>query len=196
MNGLKEHKYRVLIASSNEKFDDVLLSLLPKEEFDPIYVVTSASAARRELHDKSYDLLLVNTPLQDERGINLAVDAAIDTGAGVLLFIDAQWYDEVTAHTEEYGVLTVSKPTKRSVVTHTIRLMCATRQRLKRMEKKAQSFEEKIAEIKTVNRAKLLLMEKEGLSEDEAHKLILREAMDSRLTRQAVAQEIIERLGG
>ena len=189
----KELQMSVLIASSNEKFDRVLLSLLPANEYGPVEVVTSAGAARRKLDHQPFDLLIVNAPLKDERGANLAVDTASETGIGVLLFLDAQVFDEISAKTEEYGVLTLSKPTSKSIVSQSLKLICATRQRLKKMEVKAQSFEEKIEEIKLVNRAKLLLMEKEGLDEESAHKALEKLAMDTRCPKKKIAEKIIAR---
>ena len=187
----KELQMSVLIASSNEKFDQVLLSLLPSNEYGHVEVVTSAGAARRKLNNQSFDLLIVNAPLQDERGANLAVDVAGETGIGVLLFLDAAIFDEISVKTEQYGVLTLSKPTNRAIVTQSLKLLCATRQRLKRMEIKAQSFEEKIEEIKLINRAKILLMDKADLDEEGAHKFIEKLAMDSRSSKRRIAEEII-----
>lgn len=187
----KELQMSVLIASSNEKFDQVLLSLLPSNEYGHVEVVTSAGAARRKLNNQSFDLLIVNAPLQDERGANLAVDIAGETGIGVLLFLDAAIFDEISVKTEQYGVLTLSKPTNRAIVTQSLKLLCATRQRLKRMEIKAQSFEEKIEEIKLINRAKILLMDKADLDEEGAHKFIEKLAMDSRSSKRRIAEEII-----
>ena len=187
----KELQMSVLIASSNEKFDQVLLSLLPSNEYGHVEVVTSAGAARRKLNNQSFDLLIVNAPLQDERGANLAVDIAGETGIGVLLFLDAAIFEEISVKTEQYGVLTLSKPTNRAIVTQSLKLLCATRQRLKRMEIKAQSFEEKIEEIKLINRAKILLMDKADLDEEGAHKFIEKLAMDSRSSKRRIAEEII-----
>ena len=187
----KELQMSVLIASSNEKFDQVLLSLLPANEYGPVDVVNSAGAARRRLDNISYDILIVNAPLKDERGANLAVDIASETGIGVLLFLDAAIYDEIAPKAEEYGVLALSKPTSKAIVSQSLKLICATRQRLKKMEIKAQTFEEKIEEIKLVNRAKLLLMEKEGLDEASAHRFLEKLAMNSRSTKRKIAEEII-----
>ncbi|SCW46429.1 response regulator receiver and ANTAR domain protein [Ruminococcaceae bacterium YRB3002] len=186
-------KYSVLIASSNKKFDEILTSLLPADEYGPVDTVDNAGLARRKLTDKSYDILIVNSPLRDENGIDLTIDIADETNISIMLLVDAAHLDEVNAVVGQYGILTLSKPTNRAAVTQSLKLMCATRNRLKRMEKKTASFEEKINEIKLVNRAKLLLMEKEGLSEDTAHKFIEKLAMDSRSPRVRVAEEIIAR---
>ena len=50
-----------------------------------------------------------------------------------------------------------------------------------------ESFEE----IKIVDRAKLVLIENENLSENEAHKYIEKEAMNRRLSRYQIAKEIL-----
>jgi response regulator NasT len=185
--------YSVLIASSNPKFDQILTSLLPSEEFGPVDICDFAGLARRKLVDQPYDILIVNTPLKDENGTNLAIDIANETNISVMLLVDAARFDEISNVTEQYGILTLSKPTNRPTVTQSLKLLCATRNRLKRMEKKAASFEEKIEEIKLINRAKLLLMEKEGISEQQAHRLVEKAAMDSRSSKRQVAEEIIAR---
>ena len=46
-------------------------------------------------------------------------------------------------------------------------------------------------EIQLINRAKLLLIEKLGKSESEAHRFIEKQAMDLRKTKKEVAESII-----
>lgn len=185
--------YSVLIASSNPKFDQILTSLLPSEDYGTVDICDNAGAARRKLVEQPYDILIVNTPLKDENGTNLAIDIANETNISIMLLVDAARFDEISNITEQYGILTLSKPTNRATVTQSLKLLCATRNRLKRMEKKTASFEEKIEEIKLINRAKLLLMEKEGISEQQAHRLVEKAAMDSRSSKRQVAEEIIAR---
>ena len=50
----KEEKYSVLLASSNEKFDQMLMSLLPTDEYGPIHIVNSIGAARRMMTERTY----------------------------------------------------------------------------------------------------------------------------------------------
>ena len=61
----KEEKYSVLLASSNEKFDQMLMSLLPADEYGPIHIVNSIGAARRMMTERTYDMLIINAPLKD-----------------------------------------------------------------------------------------------------------------------------------
>ena len=63
---------------------------------------------------------------------------------------------------------------------------------MSKMEKKNASFEEKLAEIKNVNRAKWLLIDVLSMSEKEAHRYIEKLAMDTRRSKADVAAEIIK----
>ena len=51
---------------------------------------------------------------------------------------------------------------------------------------------DKIAQLRLVDRAKCYLIEKKGYTETDAHRLIEKRAMDTRMSRGEVAQEILE----
>lgn len=188
---LREDSYSALIVSANDKFNQVLASIMPPDEFTT-ETVGNVGEGRRALLERDYDIVIVNTPLPDEFGVNFAIDTGADTNSGVLLCINADLFEEVTDKCEEYGILTVSKPTSRQIVKQSLKLLEATRRRLHRMEKKTASFEEKLTEIKEINRAKWLLIENLSMSENEAHKYIERTAMDTRRPKIDIAREIIE----
>lgn len=54
-----------------------------------------------------------------------------------------------------------------------------------------QSLEEKMAEIRIVSRAKLLLISEMQMDEAQAHRYIEKQAMDRCVTKRAIAEEII-----
>ena len=66
------------------------------------------------------------------------------------------------------------------------------RERLRRKEKKAISIEEKMEEIRLINRAKWLLISELKMDEPEAHRYIEKQAMDRCVSRREVAVEIIK----
>lgn len=53
------------------------------------------------------------------------------------------------------------------------------------------TLDEKMAEIRTISRAKILLVEKKGMTENEAHKHIEKQAMNLCITKLEVANKII-----
>ena len=186
-----ERRYSVLAVSTSLKFVETLRTLLPEGRYGPVTVLHDAAAARRALAENSYDLVLINTPLPDEFGTRLALDACESSSAGVLLLVKAEHCPDIAAQVSAHGVLTLAKPTSAQLFAQTLRLLCITRERLRGMEKKAVTLQEKMEEIRLVNRAKWLLIEELKMTEQEAHRYIEKRAMDRCVTRRAVAEQIL-----
>jgi len=70
--------------------------------------------------------------------------------------------------------------------------MASARERLRKLEKKTLSIEEKMKEIRIVNRAKWLLITELKMSEPDAHRYIEKKAMDRCVTKREIAEEIIK----
>ena len=186
-----ERRYSVLAVSASLKFVETLRTLLPEGRYGPVTVLHDAAAARRALAENSYDLVLINTPLPDEFGTRLALDACESSSAGVLLLVKAEHCPDIEAQVSAHGVLTLAKPTSAQLFAQTLRLLCITRERLRGMEKKAVTLQEKMEEIRLVTRAKWLLIEELKMTEQEAHRYIEKRAMDRCVTRRAVAEQIL-----
>ena len=60
------------------------------------------------------------------------------------------------------------------------------------LEKKTLSIEEKMEEIRLVNRAKWVLIQNLKMTEPDAHRYIEKQAMDTCTTRLEIAKEIIK----
>ncbi len=192
---LREHSYSVLLVSSSEKFNRSLLEMLPESSCRPVTVVTDVTSARQCLTDNTFDLVIINTPLPDDSGTRLALDISDASGSGVMLLAKAEFYPDINARVSPYGVLAISKPSSAAIISQSLSLLCAMRERLRRMEKKTASIEEKIEEIRIVSKAKWLLIDNLKMSEKDAHRFIEKEAMDRCTTRRVVADEIIEKYG-
>ena len=187
-----ERCYSVLLVSASQKFTQDVLPLLPERSFSPVVKAADVSSARRCLLERSFDLLIINTPLPDEFGTRLALDICESTQSGVLLLVRAEQYPDVSARVGASGVMTLQKPTNPAIFSSTLRLLCATRERLRRMEQKTATLEEKMEEIRIVNRAKWLLIQQEGISEADAQHRLEKQAMDNRVSKKQVAEEIIK----
>ena len=188
----RERTYGVLVVSAVEKFNRAIAALLPVSDFWPVENAGSVGEAKRMLLEKHYDIVLINAPLPDDFGTQLAIDTCSDSDAGVLLFVKNELYDDVYARVVEYGVIAISKPTSTQMVSQSLRVLCATRERLRRWEEKQSSVEDKIEEIRVVNKAKWLLIECLSMTEAEAHRYIEKSAMDRRLSKREIAENIIK----
>lgn len=185
------NQYSVLVVSAAEKFNDTIATLLPSSHYYPVRYVSNIAAAKRAFLEQRYDFVIINTPLPDELGVRFASDTCNSAGTVSLLLVRAEIYDEVCDKVSDSGVFTLAKPTTVQTLSQALRWMGAVRERLRRLEKKATSIEEKMEEIRLVNRAKWLLIEKLRMSEADAHRHIERQAMDRCISRREVSLDII-----
>lgn len=183
--------YSVLVVSTAQKFNEVLAPMLPGSEYYPVCFVTNIAAARRELLNKSYDFVVINTPLPDDFGTRFAVEACSKSGTVALILARSDVFDEVDAKVSSQGVFTLQKPTSVPALQQSLKWMTTARERLRRMEEKATSIEEKMEEIRLVNRAKWLLIENLKMTESEAHRHIEKQSMDRCITKREIALGII-----
>lgn len=187
----QEKTYSVLLVSASDKFNTATSGLLPATDFYPVVTVRSVAEAKRRLLEQQFDIVFINAPLPDDFGMRLAIDACSGSDAGVLLLVKSELYDEIYAKVVGYGVMTLSKPTSLQVISQTLRILCATRERLRQVEAKQATVEEKIQEIRLVNRAKWLLIQCLSMTEAEAHRYIEKQSMDQRISKRQAAENII-----
>ena len=183
-------KYRVLVAGGNEKLCELLSEILPKNEYAFLPPAKTAGEVRRLTMDRSVDLVILNAPLKDEFGIQLAQDLA-ENNMGVLLLTGSDVSEQVSYRVEQSGVITLAKPTTKQSMYIALRALTALRSKLLQMEQKTKALQQKVADIHTVNHAKWLLIQHDNMTENEAHRFIEKQAMDMRLSRREVAESII-----
>ena len=187
----QETSYKMLLVSSSEKFNTSFQSCLPKSRLSKVRVEGDMTNAQRILIDESFDFVIINTFLSSEDSVRLAIDIGSNRPSVVLLVVPADIYPDVFHRVAKYGVMVIAKPIARVSVEQAIDYMTSYRERLRRLEKKTTSLESRMQEIRTVNRAKWLLIEEMKMSEADAHRYIEKQAMDRSETKLTIAEEII-----
>ena len=92
----------------------------------------------------------------------------------------------------EQGVLLISKPFSSTLFLQAVHMAAASNHRLMRLRQENARMQEKIAQIRLVSHAKCCLVEREQMTEAEAHRYIEKQAMDTRRDRAEIAQEILD----
>ncbi len=172
---------------------DKLRLLLPDTAHVDADIAGSAAEARRMMAGAGYALAVVNAPLTDETGLELATELTGSTLAAVILLVKAELMSMVYAPATEAGVLVVSKPVIPQVFQQTLQLAAATRSRLLVLSRENERLHQKLEEIRVIDRAKCLLIENMRISETEAHRAIEKQAMDRRVSRVLIAKELLKR---
>ena len=182
--------YKVLVAGANDKTFALLQTLLPGSSYDPPLRAGSAGEAKRMALDYAVDIAILNAPMRDEFGTQLALDLARDN-VGVLLLVPGESFDGVRDQVEDEGVMALAKPLTRQTLEMGLHMITALRGKLLQMDRRNRALQEKMTDIRTINRAKWLLIEQLRMTESEAHYYIERQAMDTRLSRREEAENII-----
>ncbi len=106
--------------------------------------------------------------------------------------IRAEFHADICGKVIEHGVFTLPKPTSKPTIITALSWMSSARERLRKAEKKTLSIEEKMEEIRIVNRAKWLLISEIKMDEQNAHRYIEKQAMDRCISKRKIAEEIIK----
>jgi response regulator NasT len=181
-----------LIVSGTDKSVSYLTEILEQAAVTKIAAVGTAGEARRILIHNDYDLCVINGPLPDEFGESLARGVAVKGVSEVILFVKAEFFDEISHRVEDYGVIAVSKPVNRAMLWNALKVSRAVHQRLRTVQNENKRLLQKIEDIRVIDRAKCLLISSLAMTEPEAHKYIEKQAMDMRVTRKTVAETILK----
>ncbi len=188
----RDRSYSVLLVCGKGKFDEQALRYLPFNEFYPVKKVNGLNEARRELLERSYDIVIVNWQSSDAEGKKFACDMAGRGNASLLLMVENDRYDDAYFDVVSFGVFCIPRRISGAEFSAVLRLICSSIEKEAGEKKKQLSVEEKMAEIRLVNRAKWTLIEDRGMSEEEAQKYIERFAMDKRISKSRAAEEVLK----
>ena len=150
---------KLLLISGSEKSAESLSALLKEVRIASVLTVKSGGEARRILLDNDFDIILINTPLTDEFGNELAAALTETTASSVIMLVRHDIADGVAQKMERFGVLVIEKPVGKIILHQTIRLAAAARNRLLGIKQDNIRLQQKIEEIRLVDRAKCVLIQ-------------------------------------
>lgn len=186
---------RVLLVAGGQKGRETLMACLRDYPLSEIVSVCTGKEAWRQMTSQSFSLAVILSPLPDGTGYDLARMAAEST-AGVLLLARPDTAAEITVPMTESGILVLPLPFGRKAFRDAVTMMLVVHRRLSAAVPQAERLQQKIREIRLVDRAKCLLIQYGGMSEEEAHRAIEKQAMDRQVTRVNIAEEILQSYSG
>jgi len=184
---------KALIICDSPKGVEYFADVLSQNGYDEITAVDNGEEGKRKLIEGDYELCLINAPIRGSSGEQLSIDIAEKNVCQVLLFVKAEYMDEITEKVENYGVITVSRPISKQMFWSALKLAKVAQRRISLAQQENAKLQKKLESLKLVSKAKLLLISYEGYNEEQAHKYIEQYAMNERMTRTEVATMVIER---
>lgn len=186
---------KILVVSSNKNATETLLDFLRGSFKCSPKIVESAYQAKTHLEsDMLTELVMINSPLMDESGVEFAEYVTENTTANCILLIKSETAEKISERAEKAGVIIVGKPFSRTILYQIVRTVDIAVNRSAELYLRNARLEEKINEIQSIDKAKFMLMEYKGMTESEAHAYIEQYAMNKRKKKSIAALAIIDKL--
>jgi len=182
--------YSVLLVTKDSKISSLVSAMLIPPIFE-LSLCSDFNEARRKCDERVFNIVLVD--FADGEGTDFAVDIS-ESLSIILLLAPAEHFDSISFKVEGYGILTLTSPFDQFYFYNMIKVAIAVQYKVKVLSSQTTKLKEKMEEIRLVNRAKMLLMQNKNMTEQEAHRYIEKEAMDSGAKKTAVAEIIIRTL--
>lgn len=181
-----------LIVAANRQVSAALTSAVRRAGAESIAAAYDAVTAKRMSCERAFDLTVVYDENAVGQCAELARIFAARGNGGVILIASAGDCDELARRLEDDGILVLAKPLGHVELYRAISLVRATNNRIARLVEEKRDLLKKMDDMRLINRAKLILMQNMGFTEDRAHRYIEKRAMDERRSRAQVAMEILK----
>ncbi len=186
---------KVLFVTAAVSGEDALKGVLRQAGLAPVDLAQSAGEARRKLNTGGYTLILINVPLPDETGRELAIYAAEKTDAAVMVLVKTGFEEALGALGREHGIYLLSKPLNRQFLLQSLQFISHAQKRLFQLKERNDELLRLLQDEKQAGRAKCYLVQHEQMTEAAAHRYLEAEAMKNHMKRSQIIDRVIDTYG-
>ncbi len=194
--GRPERPIRVLIAEDEALIRLDLKEMLAEEGFDVVAEVSDGATAVRLARELRPDLSILDLKMPVMDGIQAAEAITSERLSAVLILTAFSQRDLIEKARRAGAMAYLVKPFQKHDLLPAIEIAAGRFKDLQGLEDQVGDLTDRLEARKAVERAKGLLQDHEGMSEPSAFRWLQKTAMEQRLTMRAVAEQVIERLGG
>lgn len=186
---MPDKKSIIIFSTKGETLDNIVLAAR-EYGFEDISV-SDGNGSRDLLSEKRFDMALVNTPLEKEFGLDLAAFAS-KQGCGVIISAASKLCDEISKKIGVLDAFVLPRPMNKATLLQTFRFVMLANETKNGLNSKTEALENKLRDMKLIDRAKCVLVEYLRISEADAHRQIQKRAMDMRVPQVVIAQDILK----
>ena len=182
----------VFVISSNENFHRYVRENLPDGDFYVAGGANTCTEARQKMMGRSCAAVVINIPLSDENGSELASDLAENTHISVIAVVKNEQESEMRHFLEPFGVFVLGRPFPHSSFHQALYDAASAYARMQTVAAENQRLQTKLLDLRIINRAKWVLIQYLGMNEEQAHKYIEQQAMNMRIAKRTAAENILK----
>ncbi len=183
---------KAIIAAKNQNACDTIADIVTDYGFFSAKTVLTGLDVREKFVYTEYDLLVIYAPLEDEYGLELISDIYEKSNAAMIIITKSDVADEVQKKVAFSGALTLSRPINKSMLSQAIRFVMTMREKIIQLKAENLELQQKINDLKLIDRAKCVLIQYLRITEAQAHRHIQKQAMDQRVSQLSVAKDILK----
>ncbi|HEY3261819.1 MAG TPA: response regulator [Pseudonocardiaceae bacterium] len=185
---------RVLVAEDEALIRLDLVEMLREEGYQVVGEAADGEQAVKLAGELNPDLVIMDVKMPKKDGIEAASQIASERIAPVVILTAFSQRDLVERARDAGAMAYLVKPFGKRDLVPAVELAISRFAELQALEAEVAGLTDQLATRKVVDRAKGLLMTKNGMTEPEAFRWIQRTAMDRRSTMKAVAEAVLDNL--
>ena len=194
--GTERRPRRVVVAEDEVLIRLDLVEMLREDGYDVVGEAGDGQRAVELAEELRPDLVIMDVKMPRRDGIDAASEIAAKRIAPVVI-LTAFSQRELVERARDAGAMAyLVKPFSKSDLVPAVELAASRFVEISLLEREVANLSDRLETRKVIERAKGMLMQSQNLSEPEAFKWIQRAAMDRRTTMKAVAEVVLDTLGG
>ncbi|MCR5805436.1 MAG: ANTAR domain-containing protein [Oscillospiraceae bacterium] len=154
--------------------------------------VSDSTDVRKTAVRSSFDIILSVLPFANEFGLDTCVYISSKCCSEQIIFAPSKIYDEVCSKTVGLGLTILPKNSASSLAANIIGRMVALKKDMDEARRKNDELIRKIDEDKLIYRAKCVLIEYLKVTENDAHRILQKRAMDRQIPLYDAALEVLK----
>jgi two-component system, response regulator PdtaR len=182
---------RVVIAEDEAIIRLDLKETLQEEGYDIVGETGRGDEAVRLVRELQPDLVILDIKMPGLDGLSAARQIADERLAATLVLTAFSQRDLIEEARDAGALAYLVKPFQRSELIPAIEISLGRFRELRALQEQAETLEEQLETRKLLDRAKGALMDRHGMSEQDAFRFIQTSAMTERRTMKEVADEVI-----
>ena len=183
---------RVVIAEDEAIIRLDLKEILEEEGYEVVGETGRGDEAVELVRQHDPDLAILDIRMPGMDGLSAAREIAGNRRSAVLI-LTAYSQRNLIEEARDAGALAyLIKPFQRSELIPAIEVALGRFREMKSLESEVKGLEDQLETRKVVDRAKGMLMDKHGMSENDAFSFIQKTAMQQRVKTKVIAQQIID----
>lgn len=176
----------VIIALTNEETAQKIKYILSENGYDVLAICNTGGDLIRRASQLSPELIITGYKLSDMTLLD--VYDSLAEQCSFLAVVNEPYRSYIT---EEMDIYCIGSPISKAVLINAVDLIFQSRRKLQKLQQKVTKLEIKIEERKIIDKAKGILMQKNGFTENESFRYIQKNSMDTGKKMIEIAEKII-----